>query len=175
MDTRKLTTAQKSGASYDKAAATKTNNAATAAAASTTSTGGQVEGAIKTQPTFSQANTAMTTDGFKGEGVEEDILPQGDNGVPITSTADGTLTLGSDQQQLQKSDTFSDWNQVDDSVQKVQQGSNSGNKLRNMFGRLQKGSDGSTDQKVEGLGQGQGEVEESEGRQKTAADDVVKE
>ncbi|KAI3323517.1 hypothetical protein HD806DRAFT_89931 [Xylariaceae sp. AK1471] len=178
MDTRKLTTAQKSGASYDKGAATKTNNNNNAAATTTTTkTGGQVEGVGKTHLTSPQANTAMTTDGFKDDGVEGGIIQQGDDGAPITTTVDGTLPLAGDhqqqQQKQQKNDKFSDWNQVDESAQKVQQGGNNGNKLKNMFGRLKKGSDGSTDETVEE--QGQGEREESEARQKIKGDDVVKE
>ncbi|KAI1828447.1 hypothetical protein F4861DRAFT_534869 [Xylaria intraflava] len=159
MDTRNLTTAQKSSTGYDKGAAVNTKgNAPT--------TGAHPTGGNQNHPVFTPSyNSAMTTDGFKNDNIGGEATQQGDH---VTAVADGTLP--SDQQQQKRGDKntkTADWNQADE-AQKAQQ-QHQGSKLRGVFGRLKKGSDATGDETAEGHGDG----DEGEVKQKTKGDPMI--
>ncbi|KAI0909139.1 hypothetical protein F4823DRAFT_563145 [Ustulina deusta] len=131
--------------------ASQTNPAPTTSPA----TGPQTEG-VDTSLSPMQANTAVTTDGFKNE--NEIMQQQDDVIVAPTTSGDGAGAGENQQQQGQKQKTakVSDQSQVDEPAEKAQQqqqqhgGATS--KLRSVFSRSKKGSD-----EVEGQGKGEEE------------------
>ncbi|KAI1122298.1 hypothetical protein F5Y10DRAFT_254335 [Nemania abortiva] len=107
--------------------------------------------ATTAHPDAAQANTAMTTDGFKNEAVKGGATDQLQDAA-TTTAGDGDVQAvggaGQPQQAKKKGDKNAKVSEAEPADEQL--GQQQGNKLRGMFGRPKKGSE-------EGEAKGEGE------------------